>query len=105
MSGSFCFPHAIAMSVFLLYDVDDMHAIESTIFERLHNCENVKYVVSHSDIINVVSRLKNGKSDGSEGLFSNHFLHTTHRFYVILYILYTLFYHMVLAQIQLLLGQ
>ena len=27
------------------YDIDDMHAIESTIFERLHNCENVKYVI------------------------------------------------------------
>ena len=68
-----------------------MHAIESTIFERLHNCENVKYVISHSDVINAVSHLKNGKSDGSEGLFSDHFLHATHRFYVILAILYTLF--------------
>ena len=68
-----------------------MHAIESTIFERLHNCENVKYVISHSDVINAVSHLKNGKSDGSEGLFSDHFLHATHRFYVILSILYTLF--------------
>ena len=28
------------------YNIDDMHAIESTIFERLHNCENVKYVIS-----------------------------------------------------------
>ena len=37
------------------YNSDDMHAIESTIFGRLHNCENVKYVVSHSDVINVVS--------------------------------------------------
>ena len=38
-----------------------------------------------------MSHLKNGKSDGSEGLFSDHFLHATHRFYVILSILYTLF--------------
>ena len=30
------------------------------------------------------------KSDGSEGLFSDHFLHATHRFYVILSLLYTL---------------
>ena len=73
------------------YNIDDMHAIESTIFERLHNCENLKYVISHSDVINAVSHLKNGKSDGSEGLFSDHFLHATHRFYVILSILYTLF--------------
>ena len=38
-----------------------------------------------------MSNLKNGKSDGSEGLFSGHFLHATHRFYTILSILYTLF--------------
>ena len=44
-----------------------MHAIESTIFEQLHNCENVKYVISHSDVINAVSHLKHCKSDGSEG--------------------------------------
>ena len=37
------------------YNIDDIHAIKSTIFERLHNCENVKYVISHSDVINVVS--------------------------------------------------
>ena len=40
------------------YNIDDMHAIESTIFERLHNCENVKYVISHSDVINALSHLK-----------------------------------------------
>ena len=60
------------------YNIDDMHAIESRIFEQLQHCENVKYVTSHSDVINVASHLKNGKSDGSEGLFSDHFLHATH---------------------------
>ena len=37
------------------YNIDNMHAIKSTIFERLHNCENVKYVISHCDVINAVS--------------------------------------------------
>ena len=38
------------------YNIADMNAIESTIFKRLHNCENVKYyVISHSDVINAVS--------------------------------------------------
>ena len=39
------------------YNIDDMHAIENTIFERLyvHNCETVKYVISHSDVINAVA--------------------------------------------------
>ena len=73
------------------YNIDDMHAIESTIFERLHNCENVKYVISHSDVINAVSHLKNVESDGSEGLFSDHFHHATHRFYVILLFLHFVF--------------
>ena len=40
------------------YNIDDMHAIESTIFERLHNCENVKFVISHNDVINAASHLK-----------------------------------------------
>ena len=37
----------------------------------------------------IIAHLKSGKSDGSEGLFSDHFIHGTHRFYVILSILYT----------------
>ena len=80
------------------YNIDDIHAIESTIFERLHSCEYVKYVISGSDVINAVSHLKNCKSDGSEGLFSDHFLHATHLRYCIYFI--HLFYCMVLAQIQ-----
>ena len=55
-----------------------MHAIESTIFERLHNCKNDKYGISHSDVINAVSHKKKGKSDGSEDLFSDHCLYATH---------------------------
>ena len=38
-----------------------------TIFERLHNCENVKYVISHRDVINAVSFFFKGKSDGTKG--------------------------------------
>ena len=40
------------------YNIDDMHAIQSTIFERLHNCENV---ISHNDVMNAVSHLKKCK--------------------------------------------
>ena len=66
------------------FNIDDMHAIESTIFERSHNCENVNYVISHSGVINAVSDLK--KKVNHMGLrvifcsFSVHFLHVTHRF-------------------------
>ena len=72
----------------LPYNIDDMHAIEITIIERLHNCENIKYVISHSDVINAVSHLKNSKSDGSEGLFSNHFLMLLNDF-TLFYLFYT----------------
>ena len=67
------------------YNIDDMHAIESAIFVRLHNCGNVKYVIT------AVSQLKKCKLDGSEGFFSDHFLRATHLFYVILSILFNLF--------------
>ena len=36
--------------------------------------------------MNAIAHLKSGKSDG---LFSEHFIHDTHRFYVILSILFT----------------
>ena len=78
--------------------------IESTIFERLYNCENVKYVISHSDVINAVSDLKNGKL-----LFSDYFLIIFFMLlidFTLFYLFYTpCFYRMVLAQIQLLWGQ
>ena len=40
----------------LPYNIDDMHAIESTIFELLHNCENV---ISYNDVRNTVSYFLN----------------------------------------------
>ena len=39
--------------------------------------------------MNAIAHLKSGKSDGSEGLYSDHFIHGTHRFYVILSMLFT----------------
>ena len=41
--------------------------------------------------MNVVTHLKLGKSDGSEGLFSDHFIHGTRKLYAFLSILFTLF--------------
>ena len=54
-------------------------------------CPSEMSIYTHSDVINAVSHLKHGKSDGSVDLISDHFLHATHQFYVILSILYTLF--------------
>ena len=33
-----------------------------------------------TDVMNAIAHLKSGKADGSEGLFSDHFIHGTHRF-------------------------
>ena len=83
-----------------------MHAIKSTIFEPLHNCENVKsYVTTHNDVKNAVYHFKIGKSDGSESIFSDNFLHATHHFTLFCLFYTPSFYRMVLVQIQLLWGQ
>ena len=55
--------------------IDDMQAMESTILERLHNCENVKYVISHNDVINEVSQFKKMLIRWVGGFISDHFLH------------------------------
>ena len=84
----------------LPYNIDDMHAIESTIFERLHNCENVKYIISHSDVINAVSHLKMVNQMGLKVYFLIIFFMLLIDF-TLFYIFYTpCFYRTVLAQIQ-----
>ena len=42
-------------------------------------------------VMNAVTHLKTGKSDGSEGLSSDHFIHGNRKLYVLLSILFTLF--------------
>ena len=72
------------------FDSDDMCAIKSEISSRIDKCSN-GYSISTEDIVNAVTHLKCGKSDGAEGLYSDHFIHGTGRFYVILSLLFTLF--------------
>ena len=40
--------------------------------------------------MNAVTHLKTGKSDGSEGLSSDHFIHGNRKLYVLLSVLFTL---------------
>ena len=47
------------------------------------------YIITVTDVMNAIAHFKSGQSDGSESLFSDHFIHDTHRFYVILSILFT----------------
>ena len=50
----------------------------------------IVYIVTVQDVMNAVTHLKIGKSDGSEGLFSD-FINGTRNLYVFLSILFTLF--------------
>ena len=71
------------------YDTSEMKSIESSVLSRILNSSCSDYIITVTDVMNAIAHLKSGKSDGSEGLFSDHFIHGTHRFYVILSILFT----------------
>ena len=85
-----------SISIYItLYHIISMvcnHALECTIFERLHNCENGNFVIFHNDVINAVFTLRNNKSDVSEFYLCDHFLHVSHRFYVNLFTFLSHFY-------------
>ena len=49
------------------------------------------YNITVPDVMNAVTHLKDGKSDGYEGLSSDHFIHGNRQLYVLLSILFTLF--------------
>ena len=81
-----------------------MHAIESTKFDRLHNCENVKYVIFHSDLINAVYHLKKRVNQMGLRVYALiiffMLLKCMNSNMLTLYILYNFLYRMVLVQIQ-----
>ena len=66
-----------------------MKSIESSVLSHILNSSCSGYNITVTDVINTIAHLKSGKSDGSEGLFSDHFIHGTHSFYVILSMLLT----------------
>ena len=61
-----------------------MKSTESTVLSRIFNSSCSDYTCTITDVMYAIAHLKSGKSDGSEGLCSDHFIHGTHRFYVIL---------------------
>ena len=58
------------------------------------------YKITVGDVTNVVTNIKTGKSDGSEGLKSDHFINGTNKLYATLSLLCTSFCPMVLVLIQ-----
>ena len=73
------------------YDKTEMKRIEAEVMTRLQKCNDDSYNITVHDVMNAVTHLKTGKSDGSEGLSSDHFIHGNRKLYVLLSILFTLF--------------
>ena len=73
------------------YDTEEMKRIESEVLSRVQRGSDNNYCITVQDVLNAVTHLKLGKSDGSEGLFSDHFINGTRKLYVFLSILFTLF--------------
>ena len=71
------------------YDTCEIKCIESSVLSRILNSSCSDYIITVADVMNAIAHLKSGKSDGSEGLFSDHFIYGTHRYYVILSMLFT----------------
>ena len=42
---------------------------------RVQKCNDESYNITVPDVMNAVTHLKDGKSDGYEGLSSDHFIH------------------------------
>ena len=64
------------------YDVDKINSIGAEINRQIK--EHVVYDISVEDIIEGVQRLKLGKSDGEEGVNSDHIIHDLRILYVLL---------------------
>ena len=68
-----------------------MKLTEREIMSRVQKCNDESYNISVHDVMNAVTHLKDGKSDGYEGLSSDHFIHGNRHLHVLLSILFTLF--------------
>ena len=70
------------------YNEQEMTDIKHKIQQQLQNESNVNYFISVSEVIKSVSCLKKGKSDGSEGLYSDHLINASHTLYVYLSLIF-----------------
>ena len=68
------------------YDVDEMNVINTEINKQIK--ENVAYNISVDEVTEGVQRLKLVKSDGEEGLNSNHIIHGPKIFFVLLTLMF-----------------
>ena len=58
---------------------------------RVQKCNEENYNITVHDVMNAVTHLKDGKSDGYEGLLSNHFIYGNRQLYVVIHFIYFVF--------------
>ena len=73
------------------YDTNHMKLIERETMSRVQKCNDESYNITVHDVMNAVTHLKAGKSDGYEGLSSDNFIHGNRQLYVLLSFFFTLF--------------
>ena len=73
------------------YDKDETKCIETEIMSRIERQSNDCYCTTVHDVINAVAHLKVGKSEGSDGLFSDHFIDGNKLLHVFSFLLFTCF--------------
>ena len=66
------------------YDTNEMQNIVSEINHQVDMFSEIDYIVTVQDVKKAICKLKTGKSDGGEGLFSDHIIHGCHYLYVLL---------------------
>ena len=73
------------------YDNTEMKRMEAEVMTRLQKFNHDSYYITVHDVMNAITHLKTGKSDGPEGLSSVHFNQVNRKLYVLLSILFRLF--------------
>ena len=76
------------------YDTSEIKSIESSVLSRILNSSCSDYIITVTDVMNAIAHLKSGKSDGSDGLFSDHFIQGTHCFFMLFHLYYLLLWYL-----------
>ena len=70
-----------------------MKFMESSVLSRILNSSCSDYIITVTDVMNATAHLKSGKSDGSEGLLSDHFYSWYSSF--VCYFIYIIYFYVI----------
>ncbi len=72
------------------YDQSEINYIKCIIDGKLQNYVHQNYSINVHYVVKAINYPKYGKSDGEEGLWSDHLIHDTHNLYMILTLLFNM---------------